>query len=82
MSKRMRVKSGVVSVADVVVCEGGFVENFPGLTWTWIFLSSFSSFIALLLYEREREESFKYEATEPSDMNLLYEGVAFMIVLV
>lgn len=25
-------ESGVVSVADVVVCEGGFVENFPGLT--------------------------------------------------
>ena len=31
-SKRMREKSGVVSVADVVVYEGGFVENFPGLT--------------------------------------------------
>lgn len=68
-------ESGVVSVADVVVCEGGFVENFPGLTWTWIFLSSFSSFIALLLsYESIERRSFKYEATEPSDIEFIVWG--------
>lgn len=33
---------GVVARSLAAVCEGGFVENFPGLTWTWKFSSFFS----------------------------------------
>lgn len=43
--QRLHFFAGGYSLA--LACEGGFVENFPGLTWTWKFSSLLSIFLLL-----------------------------------
>lgn len=54
--QQMRVKSGVVSVAEVAVCEGGFLLKIFRVDLNMIFLSLLFLLLLHCFYTREREK--------------------------